>query len=236
MQRRSEVLTQVQRDNRPPDETAGHRRKSRGAEGKDDARDAIGVPEDPAPAGSRDRGHFRTVEFLLDYLLGPEPASPRRAVRGRADEGRRRLQACCQPGHGRRRHGADRDPGGFPRLQRQQRSAVRSHIPNLGAGVGREHAAPRQRGANRGRAGGRRRGRRADLTRGRQRLGEARPLARLRGGAASDGLDDPRSRTLGIGPEVPRDLTWHLLGGLPGWSRSCRSARPRPSRWTSIRS
>ena len=60
---------------------------------------------------------------LLDFLVGEEES---------AHEARASVDAGGEPDDGRRDHRADRDPRRLPRLQRQQRPAVRPDLPRLG--------------------------------------------------------------------------------------------------------
>ena len=76
---------------------------------------------------------------LLDTMIGRQQRSGPGAAGDPPPRRRHRLQ----PGAGRRDHDPDRDPRRLPRLQRQQRPAVRAHLQDLGPGAERQHAASR---------------------------------------------------------------------------------------------
>ena len=129
---------------------------------------------------------------------------------------------------GRRGDDADRDRRGLPRLQRQQRAAVRARVPGRGRGSRRSPAGQEQRGPDRwlpGR-GGRvdrrdpvRRGsdHRADRRlSGRRSHGRgdrpAQPEARQERRAHTPGLDLPGPLPLLVRAQVPRDHPRHRRG------------------------
>ena len=126
---------------------------------------------DPPATGRRSSA----ARALLDTVIGRRrPRAP-----GGARDPPRCRRPRCQPDDGGRGHDPDRDPGRLPRLQRQQRPAVRAHLQALRRGAERRHARPQQRREDRRGPGGLRRFDRAGPgpeDRGRSR--EGRPEAR----------------------------------------------------------
>ena len=148
----------------------------------------------------------------------------------RAQAGRRRGAPARQhrrlADDGRRGHGPDRDRRRVPRLQREQRPAVRSGLPGLGRGPERRAADQQQRGPDR--RPPRRRGRvdRARSAGRASRLASARanegavampqPEARQVRRAAAEGLGLPGPLPLRVRPQVPRDHPRHRRGRARG--------------------
>ncbi|CAA9524586.1 MAG: hypothetical protein AVDCRST_MAG85-3115, partial [uncultured Solirubrobacteraceae bacterium] len=120
-------------------------------------------------------------------------------------EAARRIVHRGEPRPHRRGHDARRDRRGLPRVQREQRPAVRAHVRPPRDGAQRAEPRARQRGAHRRHARRRRQRDHAEEAPRRHDLRDARPQARDDRQAASDRLDDPRPPALGARPEVRRD-------------------------------
>ena len=170
--------------------------------------------------------------------LAAPPAPNRSSTTSWAhEEPQRNTGSGEQPGPGRGGDRAGRDRRRLPRLQRQQRPALRLHLRPQGAGAERRRAGQRQRGADRRRPGRRRQVGGAGPARRRRASPPNSPSASTRAPnrcrSTRRSTIRPKSRARA---QVPADHPRRLLRRASRPAKRSRSPRRRPNRSTSTSS